>query len=122
MWSRVAGPWSSPDVGESDCWEWCGRWHTRFGHGRIQRDGGRGSVGVPASRVAYELTFGPPPDGQIIRHTCDRPSCCNPAHLVAGTALDNHHDQLTRRRLVRGLRGRFASTSYGGGARSPAVA
>jgi hypothetical protein len=111
LWSRVAGPWSSPEVGDTDCWEWCGRWHTRFGHGRIQLDGGRGARGVPASRVAYELTFGPIPSGTIVRHKCDRASCCNPAHLQLGTERDNYRDRQQRRRFVR-KRGRFAATIY----------
>jgi HNH endonuclease len=68
-------------------------------------------LGVPASKVAYELTFGAVPDGLVVRHTCDRPDCCNPAHLIAGTKRDNFRDMEQRRRIFR-MRGRFASTIY----------
>lgn len=110
LWARVAGPWTNPEVGPDDCWEWCGRWHTRFGHGRISR-GPRGEPGVPASKVAYELTCGEVPPGMVVRHTCDRPSCCNPAHLVLGSERDNFRDRQQRHRFAR-RRGRFASTVY----------
>jgi hypothetical protein len=41
---------------------------------------------------------GPIPDGQLIRHTCDNPPCCNPAHLLNGTTADNMRDMVRRRR------------------------
>lgn len=32
----------------------------------------------------------------VIRHTCDNPFCCNPKHLIHGTARDNQKDRLKR--------------------------
>jgi len=34
----------------------------------------------------------------VIRHTCDRPQCCNPAHLLIGTVKDNSDDKMARGR------------------------
>jgi hypothetical protein len=34
----------------------------------------------------------------VIRHSCDNPLCCNPDHLLAGSALDNIADKIARRR------------------------
>ncbi len=32
------------------------------------------------------------PAGKWLRHSCDRPLCCNPRHLKPGTAADNYAD------------------------------
>jgi hypothetical protein len=49
--------------------------------------------------LAYRLAFGhPPPDKPCILHVCDNPSCCNPAHLWAGTAADNNVDMARKGR------------------------
>jgi HNH endonuclease len=50
-----------------------------------------------AHRVAWTLTHQQVPTG-IIRHLCDTPGCCNPAHLVDGTQAENVADRLTIRR------------------------
>ena len=54
---------------------------------------------VRAHRLAYQEAN---PDEDIsdlvIRHTCDRRSCVNPAHLLSGTLADNARDMLERRR------------------------
>jgi hypothetical protein len=47
----------------------------------------------------------------VVRHKCDRASCCNPSHLELGTERDNYRDRVARRRFMR-RRGRFASTTY----------
>lgn len=51
-----------------------------------------------AHRVAYELANGPIPTGLCILHSCDNPPCCNPAHLRAGTKLENSQDCVRRGR------------------------
>ncbi len=49
--------------------------------------------------MAYELTYGPLLSGAIfVRHRCDNPPCCNPAHLLAGTHADNMRDMAERGR------------------------
>jgi hypothetical protein len=37
-----------------------------------------------------------------VRHTCDNPICCNPAHLLVGTHADNVADRVERNRTARG--------------------
>jgi hypothetical protein len=65
--------------------------------------GGYGSLTVggktlKAHRVAYELRYGPIPDGLVACHRCDTPSCINPAHLFIGTHGDNARDRESKQR------------------------
>lgn len=34
----------------------------------------------------------------MVRHSCDNPPCCNPAHLLVGTAAQNAQDMAERGR------------------------
>lgn len=34
------------------------------------------------------------PTGQLVRHSCHNPRCCNPAHLSLGTYADNNDDMM----------------------------
>ncbi len=56
---------------------------------------------VLAHRLAYSLTKGEIPEGMVVRHTCDNPPCCNPAHLTIGTYADNSRDMTERSRAAR---------------------
>jgi plasmid maintenance system antidote protein VapI len=82
--------------GPDECWPFTGSRDAR-GYGHIGL-GGRGKPQAKAHRVAYELSVGPIPPGLCILHSCDYPSCCNPAHLRPGTARENWHDQVLRDR------------------------
>ena len=63
------------------CWEWQG--YTRSGYGVIN-DRRRGRP-VAAHRVAYELAYGPIPEGYHVHHTCENRGCVRPDHLQALT-------------------------------------
>lgn len=83
----------------SGCWEWQG-YRRETGYGQI----GVGRVVVPTHRIAWEFSNQAElPDGLIVRHTCDNPPCCNPAHLLAGTHADNSNDKVARQRQAKGL-------------------
>lgn len=83
-------------AGEDDCWEWQRRKDSR-GYGLISGDK---RETLQAHRVAYEFDVGPIPKGLIIRHKCDNPACCNPAHLETGTQADNIMDMMVRNRCA----------------------
>lgn len=88
-----------------DCWLWLGG----PGYGRL-RTGGKGTPLVGPHRLAWELAYGPVPDGLIVCHRCDNPRCVRPDHLFVGTHGDNARD---RERKGRGRRGRRPPTVAG---------
>lgn len=85
--------------GPSECWEWQGTRSTR-GYGLFSYNG----RSVRAHRFAYEHRVGPIPAGAEIRHRCDNPPCCNPAHLEVGTHDENMADMVERKRSASGSR------------------
>ena len=84
--------WSRVDCGhEDECWPWRGG-RTPKGYGISSI----GSVSVLAHRLAYVLAGGHIYPGLVLRHRCDKPSCCNPFHLEVGTYADNEADKKRR--------------------------
>ena len=83
------------------CWRWMGT-ITNRGYGQFWFIEA-GKV-LQAHRLAYELFVGPIPPGMCVCHTCDNPSCVNPAHLWPGTYADNNRDRDTKGRNGRSRR------------------
>jgi hypothetical protein len=79
--------------GPNECWPWTGG--SRSSYGTIL--GWRGRTRVIAHRAVFFSTHGIS-NTAVIRHTCDNPNCCNPAHLLAGTQKDNVQDMMERGR------------------------
>ena len=94
FWAKVA------KAGPNECWLWTA-YRSAFGHGqfRVSKVPNRKDN---AARIAYALSFGPIPDGMVIRHKCDNPPCVNPAHLEIGTHADNVADRVKRGRSAIG--------------------
>ena len=77
------------------CWLWIG---AKDGNGRGHlrwRDQGH----VLAHRVAWELAYGPIPEGMNVLHRCDVGNCCRPTHLFLGTQADNVADAIRKGRM-----------------------
>ena len=100
----------------SGCLIWTGA-ISAGGHGRFwlgRRPDGRDLV-IVAHRFGYALHHGIDAllTTEVIRHTCDEPSCQNPTHWAAGTTQENTLEWANRRwnpgsplRDIRGARGR----------------
>jgi hypothetical protein len=79
-------------ISNSGCWNW----------ERSVANTGYGQFGIKklakievykVRRYVYRLTKVDIRDPSVlIRHTCHNPRCCNPGHLIHGTAYDNYHD------------------------------
>ena len=82
----------------SGCWNFTGT-RVRGGYGRIvvRDDEGR-RIQLAAHRAAYREWVEVPPAGAMVLHSCDNPSCINPAHLRLGTHADNMADKVARGR------------------------
>jgi hypothetical protein len=81
--------WAKVDRrGERDCWPWLAGTNGRYGKLSVPT-GRRPSKPVYAHRLAYELTFGPIPPGQVVHHICRVTLCCNPTHLRVGSQAEN---------------------------------
>lgn len=75
------------------CLVWTGPQHDDMGYCRIRV----GTRMVYVHIAAWELANDQPvPEGMVIRHTCDRPPCIEPGHLITGTQADNVHDMFAR--------------------------
>lgn len=79
------------------CWIWIAAL-TQEGYGTYWWDGKT----RPAHRYSWSFFNGDIPQGMVICHNCDVPSCVNPDHLFLGTIQDNHADMVEKRRNVSG--------------------
>jgi hypothetical protein len=77
-----------------DCHLWTGSTNNK-GYGQF-------SLGIGhirgAHRYAWELLFGPIPDGLFVCHSCDNPPCVNIEHLWLGTNQMNMDDMMAKGR------------------------
>lgn len=75
------------------CWLWtlvC----EKAGYGSFMFRGKK----TKAHRFAFLVSGGKLQTGDVVRHTCDNPPCCNPNHLLAGSQRDNYWDSFERGR------------------------
>lgn len=92
FWYYVDKECSNIFYGGTRCWEWKAK----------KDDKGYGLMNHPYSTKAHRLSWlihnGIIPDGLLICHKCDNPSCVNPNHLFLGTSLENNLDKVSKGR------------------------
>ena len=95
-------------VTESGCMEWS-KCRSSAGYGQLRVNGKL----LYTHRVSFEAHNSKLQEGEVVRHTCDNPSCCNPLHLGRGTHRDNMQDCVKR--------GRYRTPHLQGSAHGQAV-
>lgn len=93
--------------GDDDCWAWTGG-TTADGYGRFW-DGQQETGAHRYSYLIHKQDYDP---SLLACHTCDNPTCVNPAHLFMATNAENTRDKMKkgRHRLtfpIRCRRGHF---------------
>lgn len=91
--------WSKITVSADDeCWDWIG-YKNRQGYGRVYWQ----KKIRPATHMVWLLIHGRIPcrypDGEVVAHKCDNPSCCNPLHLFLTNQSGNMKDAANKKRL-----------------------
>jgi len=86
---------------KNGCKEWTG-YLTEWGYGRVRYRGKK----MLAHRVIWEIMHEGIPEGMLVLHKCDNPSCCNIDHLFLGTHKDNFDDAVSKGRVNPSQRGK----------------
>lgn len=84
--------------GPDECWLWTGQ-RNHAGYGVIRARGARKNLRV--THIVLEESGFSRPEGAHALHSCDNPSCVNPAHLRWGTRAENTADRVSRGRTYR---------------------
>lgn len=87
---RFCSDRSAGDV-DGDCWEWTGA--TNGGYGRTTFKGCSWLTHALMCEVKYGRRRSP---GEVVRHLCNNPICCNKEHLSFGSNTDNARDIIKR--------------------------
>jgi len=66
----------------------------------LPKVGGSKGKGVLAHRLSYQIHKGEIPEGMVVMHSCDNPSCVNPDHLSIGTQSQNIKEAIAKGRKV----------------------
>ena len=94
--ARVETRIRESDMSECILWTRC----YRNGYGAVRV----GKKVMDAHRRAYELAYGPIPEGMWVLHKCDNKGCVNPERLELGTPKKNTQDALARGLIPTGER------------------
>jgi hypothetical protein len=96
FWSRVKKT--------DGCWEYTGGKSPK-GYGWVYVGMRKGKMHyMRANRLSWIYCHGEIPEGMLVCHKCDNPSCVRPDHLFLGTHKDNYADSQQKQRHSHGAR------------------
>ena len=84
-------------LGDDECCPWKGA-KNKAGYGIICYGTMYDRHSMAAHRMVWQSIHGEAPIGMVVMHSCDNPSCCNPAHLSLGTHQENTEDCIAKGR------------------------
>lgn len=93
-----ANLWAKIDKkGPDECWHWTA-FKNDQGYGKLSV----GNRPVKATHLVLIFTGSPRPEypNNCALHSCDTPSCCNPAHLRWGSKSENYWEAVDRGLLI----------------------
>lgn len=89
---------NSMEINNKNCWCWTKDKNNR-GYGQTTF---RKKTGQRSHRISWLVWKGEIPEGLLVLHKCDNPSCINPDHLFLGTHEDNMIDMKVKGRACKG--------------------
>lgn len=84
--------WSKTAPRANGCIVWIGA-RQGSGYGKLEVGPANATVSYRAHRLAWQLRYGPIPEGMVVCHRCDHPPCVNLAHLFLATQAENNRDR-----------------------------
>lgn len=82
---------------KNGCWIWTFA-KSGKGYGFISETKEKQVKTKLAHRVSYQYHYGDLTDADLVLHSCDNPSCINPAHLRKGTGSENIQEAFDKKR------------------------
>lgn len=86
------------EITATGCWEWQGVRQVQ-GYGRLKIKSKKMLVHREVYKKVHNVAL---TTKELVCHSCDNPSCCNPDHLWLGTHQDNAQDMIQKGRYKNG--------------------
>jgi hypothetical protein len=86
------------EIDSNECWICTSHKKDKDGYAKVNRF----RKEMRMHRYIYEREVGEIPEGYVLLHICDNPSCINPKHMRPGTNEENQYDKIAKGRQAKG--------------------